>query len=59
MAQRLECNCCGNGTTGKQWWNRDTGYGICTPCGEEQEKRYGLAYVEDLNGKKGVNWGIT
>lgn len=28
----LECCCCGNGTKGRQWWNRDTDYGICADC---------------------------
>ena len=28
----LSCCCCGNGTRGRQWWNRDTGYGICSSC---------------------------
>jgi len=28
----LICCCCGNGTRGRQWWNRDTGYGLCTQC---------------------------
>lgn len=54
----LICNCCGKYTKGKQWWNRDKGYGICTPCGEEQAARDGLESVELSNGKKGINWGI-
>jgi len=54
----LICNCCGNYTRGKQWWNRDEGYGICESCGAEQVERYGLESVEFDNGKKGVHWGV-
>lgn len=28
----LGCNCCGNAMRGRQWWNRDTGYGMCDEC---------------------------
>ena len=35
----LICNCCGN-SAGRwyQWWNRDTGFGICARCAAEQAK---------------------
>ncbi len=29
---RLTCCCCGNSTWGRQWWNRDTGFGLCKKC---------------------------
>ena len=28
----LTCCCCGSDTKGRQWWNRDTGYGLCNDC---------------------------
>lgn len=28
----LSCCCCGNTTRGRQWWNRDTGFGLCDNC---------------------------
>lgn len=28
----LTCACCGNRCVGKQWWNRDHGYGLCPKC---------------------------
>ena len=46
----LRCCCCGGETHGKQWWNRDTGYGLCNSCvqlchrgvtPEEFRQRYG------------------
>jgi hypothetical protein len=32
--KRLECSCCGDVTRGEQWWNRDTGYGLCDRCAD-------------------------
>lgn len=32
--QRLTCCCCGDSTIGRQWWNRDTGFGLCDRCVE-------------------------
>ena len=32
----LTCCCCGNLTSGRQWWNRDTGYGICKRCADDE-----------------------
>lgn len=28
----LRCCCCGGGTRGRQWWNRDIGFGLCDDC---------------------------
>lgn len=28
----LTCCCCGNETRGRQWWNRDKGFGLCNKC---------------------------
>jgi hypothetical protein len=48
----LTCCCCGDNTKGRQWNNRDTGYGICPKCvtwiagretAEEMQKLYGTA----------------
>jgi len=50
--RRLICCCCGETTRGRQWWNRDTGYGLCAACAEsiaqhetpeEMRSRYGDA----------------
>lgn len=30
--ETLICCCCGRYTKGRQWWNRDTGYGLCDDC---------------------------
>lgn len=28
----LDCCCCGGFTIGRQWWNQDTGFGLCAKC---------------------------
>ena len=45
----LTCCCCGNSTLGRQWWNRDTGYGLCARCsitwGDDADTSCGRAGV--------------
>jgi hypothetical protein len=47
----LTCCCCGQSTKGRQWWNRDTGYGLCPGCAawiaqrespEQMKQSYGI-----------------
>ena len=55
----LECCCCGESTRGRQWWNRDTGYGVCTVC---------IGYIRSLGetdkqiiqnyGEQGIHWDV-
>lgn len=51
---RLLCSCCGAVTRGRQWRNRDTGFGLCVSCidfchrkttPEEFQSRYGVRGV--------------
>lgn len=56
----LTCCCCGEATRGRQWWNRDTGYGICPQCveyvrskGESEEE------IAKLYGERGIHWGLS
>ena len=30
----LICCCCNGETYGRQWYNRDTGYGLCSRCAD-------------------------
>jgi hypothetical protein len=58
----LTCSCCGEGTRGRQWHNRDTGYGLCPSCavrlaalphiGHEDT----AAYMRDCYGIAGVHY---
>lgn len=54
----LYCACCGGITKGRQWWNQDTGYGLCPRCAIWITNRHGLAYVEDAYGKFGVHHSL-
>jgi len=53
------CCCCGeNAGKWKQWFNRDTGYGICAKCINWIRKRgTGETEIQNLYGDKGINWG--
>lgn len=58
--RRLECCCCGSvEIRGRQWWNRDTGYGICVAC-IQFVRNHGETEVEirDNYGIEGVHWGL-
>ena len=54
----LECCCCGSATKGRQWHNRDTGYGLCVACAEWMiaEKRDN---PKELAGERGVHWDVS
>ena len=48
----LTCCSCGEACKGRQWWNRDTGYGLCPKCAawiatretaEQMHENYGEA----------------
>ena len=56
--QWMKCCRCGDRTKGRQWWNRDTGYGICPPCVQRQRDR-GTSSEEilELYGQEGIHWG--
>lgn len=48
----LQCACCGDNCLGKQWWNRDHGFGVCPRCAynEDQEE------VGKMYGKPGIHY---
>ena len=53
--QGLYCNCCGSLTYGRQWWNRDNGYGICVSCADKQYPNAQVGAETD-NGIKGIHF---
>jgi hypothetical protein len=64
MAQHLRCACCGESAYGKQWWNRDTGWGLCVQCGEEMLSGViggtpmPIEELERSYGRRGVHWDV-
>lgn len=59
--RRLICAVCGASTRGRQWWNRDTGYGICESCAVEEEARPCNAdgQMRSLYGERGIHYGVN
>ena len=64
--KQLGCCCCGSATYGRQWWNRDTGYGICSKCihwlrtdkKQNGEPRESEAEIRDLYGVEGRHFNV-
>ncbi len=54
----MECSCCGRECRGRQWWNRDTGYGLCNRCADSFSEKEGEEEMERCYGKKGVHYYI-
>jgi hypothetical protein len=40
--KRLICACCGASAMGRQWWNRDTGFGLCKKCADWIPAKYNM-----------------
>lgn len=61
----LRCACCGADVKGRQWHNRDTGYGVCVRCVEWMESRRAskphldLEPMSDLYGVRGIHWDLA
>lgn len=52
----LICCCCGRYTKGRQWWNRDHGYGICPLCIAEEKRRNDVIGIKSAYGEKNVHY---
>lgn len=55
---RLTCCCCGAATIGRQWHNRDTGYGLCESCAETIPKRWPGEDMQGNYGLKGYHYAL-
>jgi len=55
---RLTCCVCGSRCQGRQWWNRDAGYGLCGPCAHwlTAVHRTPAAEMVDLYGHDGRHY---
>ena len=54
----LTCACCGSETRGRQWWNRDTGYGLCLNCIKLVSSKISAEEMKSCYGYDGVNYNI-
>ena len=51
------CCICGRNAYGKQWWNRDKGFGLCIDCAEKWIGKTDRQEFERSYGRAGVHWG--
>jgi hypothetical protein len=54
----LICCCCDQYTAGRQWWNREEGYGLCEDCAERIEKREDSNHMTSCYGVKGIHYCV-
>lgn len=54
----LICCCCGGVAPGRQWWNRDTGYGICPRCFKLWVEKLGAEEAIRCCGQPGVHHSL-
>lgn len=54
----LCCCVCGAGTKGRQWWNRDNGYGLCESCDRRLDGREIVNGYSRLYGTRGVHFSV-
>ena len=56
----LICCCCGESTQGRQWWNRDTGFGMCGGCIARIRERGKMPEdeIRNLYGVEGVHYSV-
>ncbi len=54
----LICSCCGNPTKGRQWYNRDNGFGICQLCAELISDDETEEEMKECYGEKGVHYCV-
>ena len=52
----LTCCCCGESTHGRQWHNRDTGYGLCPKCAQWIATRETPETMHENYGEPGVHY---
>lgn len=52
----LDCCCCGSGLIGRQWFNRDKGYGLCKYCIEIASRGQTPEEIETNYGVRGVHY---
>lgn len=54
----MYCSVCGAVTRGRQWWNRDTGHGLCQSCGNRLPTERNVPLEEMLfdYGLRGIHY---
>ena len=57
----LTCCCCGEATQGRQWWNRDLGFGMCGSCIARIRKRGRMPEdeIKSCYGIEGIHYNVA
>lgn len=54
----LICCCCGSETQGRQWYNRDIGYGLCADCVPRCSRGETPASMKEMYGIRGMHYDL-
>jgi hypothetical protein len=54
----LTCCCCGGTARGRQWHNRDTGYGLCPNCIDRCEADVPVGHTTRSYGVRGIHYDV-
>ncbi len=52
------CSCCGAATQGRQWPNRDKGFGLCLECVPFTARGYTASEHASIYGYRGIHFDI-
>lgn len=56
---KLICSCCYAYTYGRQWYNRDTGFGLCASCATWLRTRESAEAMKENYGIAGVHYEVA
>jgi len=56
--REMICCCCGSYTKGRQWWNRDKGFGLCSKCADWIAERETPEEMARNYGQRGEHYDI-
>lgn len=55
----LTCSCCGSSTKGRQWPNRDIGFGLCEKCADWLDGRESPEAMKSNYGENGIHYRVA
>lgn len=56
--KNLICSCCGGATKGRQWFNRDKGYGLCNGCIDLCTRNETKQSAQSIYGVSGIHYNL-
>ncbi|MFP3637562.1 hypothetical protein [Paraburkholderia sp. SIMBA_054] len=56
--KRLVCCCCSGEAFGRQWWNRDTGYGLGKCCIDFASRGVSEEEMKSSYGVRGIHYDV-